>query len=549
MANEVKLPRLGQGMEAGTVNKWLKSEGDTVAKGEPLFEVDTDKVTQEVESDFAGVLLKIVLQEGEAPVGQTIAYIGEAGEEVKAQPAEPADAGSASEVAPPVVAPAPTTSASAPAEVQSNGGRIKASPLARRIARERGIDLRSLRGTGPEGRIVAEDVERGEITAPAPAAVPTGEIESVPLTNIRKTIARRLTAAWEAPVFQLTVSADMTRANELVAAARELNPDVRVTVTDLLAKVCAHALMRHRDVNVQYTEDALLRFPTANVGIAVAAPQGLVVPVLRSVERLTLAELAVARGDVVGRARESKLTVAGPGGRHVDDLQPRHVRDRAVRRGAQSAAGGDPRGRCDTRHAGGSRRRGRGAADHEHDADSRSPGRRRCRGRGLPAHGQAVRGRARAGVVIRHGSFADVPFMRSMLAHAYAWRVNALDAEIPLTRYVDNWGRAGDLSLVAHETGNRVGAAWFRLFAADEPGYGFVDEQTPELSISVVPSRRRHGVGQELLDALLEKAKAAGHAAVSLSVEQDSPSSPFYERNGFTPAGEQDGGLVMKRAL
>ena len=100
----------------------------------------------------------------------------------------------------------------------------------------------------------------------------------------------------------------MTRANELVAAARELNPDVRVTVTDLLAKVCAHALMRHRDVNVQYTEDALLRFPTANVGIAVAAPQGLVVPVLRSVERLTLAELAVARGDVVGRARESKLT-------------------------------------------------------------------------------------------------------------------------------------------------------------------------------------------------------------------------------------------------
>ena len=97
--------------------------------------------------------------------------------------------------------------------------------------------------------------------------------------------------------------------------------------------------------------------------------------------------------------------------------------------------------------------------------------------------------------MIRNGSFADVPFMRSMLAHAYAWRVNALDADIPLTRYVDNWGRAGDLALVAHETGNRVGAAWFRLFTAGEPGYGFVDEQTPELSISVVPSRRRHGRG------------------------------------------------------
>jgi pyruvate dehydrogenase E2 component (dihydrolipoamide acetyltransferase) len=191
----------------------------------------------------------------------------------------------------------------------SNGGRIKASPLARRIARERGIELSSLQGTGPDGRIVAEDVERGALAKPsAPAAIPTGEIESVPLTNIRKTIARRLTAAWEAPVFQLTVSADMTRANELVARNRELNPDVRVTVTDLLAKVSAQALMRHRDVNVQYTEDALLKFPTANVGIAVAAPQGLIVPVIRSVERLSLAEVGAARADIVGRARENKLT-------------------------------------------------------------------------------------------------------------------------------------------------------------------------------------------------------------------------------------------------
>jgi pyruvate dehydrogenase E2 component (dihydrolipoamide acetyltransferase) len=286
-------------MEAGTVNKWLKSEGDTVAKGEPLFEVDTDKVTQEVESDFAGVLLKIVLPSGEAPVGQTIAYIGEAGEEIKAAPApkqpEP-DSAQPNQVRESAPAPAPAPS--------SNGGRVKASPLARRIARERGIDLHAVQGTGPDGRIVAEDLERAQ---PA-VALPSAEIESIPLTKIRKTIARRLTAAWEAPVFQLTVSADMTRANALVAAARELNPDVRVTVTDLLAKVCAHALMRHRDVNVQYTEDALLKFPTANVGIAVAAPQGLVVPVLRSVERLTLAEVSAARDEVVSRARESKLT-------------------------------------------------------------------------------------------------------------------------------------------------------------------------------------------------------------------------------------------------
>jgi pyruvate dehydrogenase E2 component (dihydrolipoamide acetyltransferase) len=305
MASEVKLPRLGQGMEAGTVTKWLKSEGETVAKGDPLFEIDTDKVTQEVESDYDGVLLKIALAEGEAPVGQTIAWIGEQGEEVAESPAPQAEK------------PAPTVpEPQAPEQVSdtkvsdtsgSNGSsRIKASPLARRIARERGVDLASLHGTGPDGRIVAEDVERGR-AAPS-GAVPVGEVESIPLTNIRKTIARRLTAAWQAPVFQLTVSADMTRANELVARARELNPDVRITVTDLLAKLCAQALMRHRDVNVQYTEDALLRFPTANVGIAVAAPQGLVVPVLRSVERQSLAEVAAGRGDIVGRARDSKLT-------------------------------------------------------------------------------------------------------------------------------------------------------------------------------------------------------------------------------------------------
>jgi pyruvate dehydrogenase E2 component (dihydrolipoamide acetyltransferase) len=311
MANEVKLPRLGQGMEAGTITKWLKSPGDTVEKGEPLFEIDTDKVTQEVESDYAGVLLKITLESGEAPVGQTIAYIGKEGEEVaEAAAPEPAEAAPEPEKVSDTAAPRETPAETKVSDTSgSNGGRIKASPLARRIARERGIELSSLQGTGPDGRIVAEDVERGAVSKPGgPAAVPTGDIESVPLTNIRKTIARRLTAAWQAPVFQLTVSADMTRANELVARSRELNPDVRVTVTDLLAKVCAQALMRHRDVNVQYTEDALLKFPTANVGIAVAAPQGLIVPVIRSVERLSLVEVGTARGDIVERARDNKLT-------------------------------------------------------------------------------------------------------------------------------------------------------------------------------------------------------------------------------------------------
>jgi pyruvate dehydrogenase E2 component (dihydrolipoamide acetyltransferase) len=318
MAVEIKVPRLGQGMEAGTVVKWLKSEGDRVEKGEPLYELDTEKVTQEVEADASGVLLKIAVQEGEVPVGTTVALIGEEGEKVEApEPEAPKVDETKAEEGGPAPArdeereqgreAAAAVAAEEPPAAVAADGRIKASPLARRIARERGIDLASLRGTGPEGRIVAEDVERA-VAAPAPAPVATpGEVESRPLTSIRKTIARRLTVAWEVPVFQLVVSADMTRADDLLARLKERDPDVRITVTDLLTKVCAVALMRHREVNVQYTDEAILVFPSANIGIAVAAPQGLVVPVIRSAERLSLGEIAAARSDVVGRAREAKL--------------------------------------------------------------------------------------------------------------------------------------------------------------------------------------------------------------------------------------------------
>jgi pyruvate dehydrogenase E2 component (dihydrolipoamide acetyltransferase) len=307
MAAEVKLPRLGQGMESGTIVQWLKSEGDQVAKGEPLYEVDTEKVTQEVEAEVAGVLLKIAVPEGEVAVGQTIAFIGEQGEEVPAISARPEPETAREE--PPSQRPEPAPVSAAAPSTQADG-RVKASPLARRIARERGVDLGALSGTGPEGRIVAEDVERAA-AAPAPAAPaaapPPGEVESVPLTSVRRTIARRLTAAWEVPVFQLQVSADMSRANDLLAERKALDPDARVTVTDLLTKICAQALMRHPEVNVQFSDEALLRFPSANVALAVAAPQGLVVPVIRSAERLSLAEIAAARADVVERARAGKL--------------------------------------------------------------------------------------------------------------------------------------------------------------------------------------------------------------------------------------------------
>jgi pyruvate dehydrogenase E2 component (dihydrolipoamide acetyltransferase) len=318
MATEVKLPRLGQGMESGTIVKWLKSEGEPVKKGEPLYELDTDKVTQEVEAEASGVLLKIAITAGEVEVGKTIGFIGEQGEEVAATSGNGAQASAETSADPPkreeaAVAAAPQ---SAPSDAAANG-RIKASPLARRIARERGVDLAQISGTGPDGRIVAEDVERAQAQPTPPSdklslgavPVPSAEVESRPLSNVRKTIARRLTQAWTVPAFQLTVSADMTRANELVQKQRELYPDVRITLTDVLTKISAQALMRHPDVNVQYSDDTLLAFPNADVGIAVAAPQGLVVPVVRGAERLTIAQVAQVRADLVGRARDGKLRV------------------------------------------------------------------------------------------------------------------------------------------------------------------------------------------------------------------------------------------------
>ena len=327
MATEIKLPRLGQGMESGTLVRWLKQEGEHVEKGEPLYELDTEKVTQEVEADASGVLLKIAVQEGEVPVGQTIAVIGEEGEDVpEAEPEaapeaevdeEPQEEGSRAPARDEERERGREASVEAkPAEEQATtvDGRVKASPLARRIAREKGVELAQIRGTGPEGRIVAEDVERA-LAAPAPTAGPAAapsEPEVVQLTSVRKTIARRLTEAWQAPVFQISMSADMTRAQEvreqLVERMRE--GETKPTVSDVLTKVCAAALMRLPEVNAHFVEETVRRFPTANVGMAVATDRGLLVPVIHGAERLSLAEIAAARADLVARAREAKLQQA-----------------------------------------------------------------------------------------------------------------------------------------------------------------------------------------------------------------------------------------------
>jgi pyruvate dehydrogenase E2 component (dihydrolipoamide acetyltransferase) len=331
VSNQITLPRLGQGMESGVIVRWLKSEGDQVEKGEPLYELDTEKVTQEVEADASGVLLKILANEGEEiEVGKAIAVIGEQGEEVSTPEAEAEEPSEVTEKEDQEEGePAPErederergreAGPAGPSEPQqrvdggrATGERVKASPLARRIAKERGIDLSQLRGTGPEGRIVAEDVERAGVApqrAPAAAPAPSGEVEVVKLNQMRKTIARRMTEAWEAPAFQISMSADMTAAIRLREALLERAEEggVRPTYSDILTKVVALALMRHRDMNAHFAGDEVHLFPTANIGIAVAIPHGLVVPVIASCESKTIPEIASARADIVGRTREGKL--------------------------------------------------------------------------------------------------------------------------------------------------------------------------------------------------------------------------------------------------
>ena len=328
MATDVKLPRLGQGMESGVIVRWLKSEGEPVAKGEPLYELDTDKVTQEVESELDGVLTKIVVPEGDVEVGATVAVIESDG----ASPA-PAEAQAEAARHPPRIRlpTAPKRRPRHPSRLPLRRPRppTAARPLrlrhVSRHRRSRGAWLASAVSTSRHSR---EQAPRGESSpttsseqprataAPAtpstaPPALPAGEVETVPLTSIRKTIARRLTEAWSAPVFQLGVSADMT---EVLALREQLverlaEGDVKPTVNDVLVKLAGAALMRHIPVNATFTGEEIQRHPSAHVGIAVAAPQGLVVPVIRDADRRTVQEIARARADLVGRARDNKLTL------------------------------------------------------------------------------------------------------------------------------------------------------------------------------------------------------------------------------------------------
>jgi pyruvate dehydrogenase E2 component (dihydrolipoyllysine-residue acetyltransferase) len=320
MASEVKLPRLGQGMESGVVVKWLKSEGAPVEKGEPLYELDTDKVTQEVESPLSGLLLKIVLPEGEAAVGATIAYIGEEGEQVPETAAESKPPKLEPEQTPQPqleVVPAPVTLALAPSlDGTEPDLRKRASPLARRLARERGLDLEGMTGSGPEGRIVAVDVKRAAAldSAPGPpvsvGAVP-GAVERIPLTNVRRTIARRLSEAWQAPAFQLTTAAEMNEVLAMRARLRERRQagEQPPSIADFLTKACAQALIRYPGVNALWLANAIEIHHSVDIGIATATDRGLIVPVLRACEQKSLSELALARRDLVARTLEGTIAL------------------------------------------------------------------------------------------------------------------------------------------------------------------------------------------------------------------------------------------------
>ncbi|MCW2922335.1 MAG: Dihydrolipoamide acetyltransferase component of pyruvate dehydrogenase complex [Thermoleophilia bacterium] len=352
MATQVKLPRLGQGMDEGKVLQWLKGEGDTIEKGDELYEVETEKVNVEVEAPAGGTILKVLVDAGQTvAIGTTLAWIGEPGEDVPAgggddaasagsntakDPAsdstptkvksEPVAAAARAESAPakpaqatPAEAPAAPAPAPAAAPQPGASDRVKASPLARRMASERGIDLATLSGSGPDGRIVARDLETAA-QAGAAAAAPTAAssssyegqagVERVELTSMRRTIARRLGEAWTAPSFILNRAVDMSAANELRARMLKTvkEGDVRPTVSDILTKAAAVALRKHREMNAHWAEDAILRFEAAHVGLAVATDAGLVVPVIRDAHAKTVKEIAADRKVLVDKARNGKLT-------------------------------------------------------------------------------------------------------------------------------------------------------------------------------------------------------------------------------------------------
>ncbi|MEY4225634.1 MAG: hypothetical protein RL190_391 [Actinomycetota bacterium] len=325
MAEELVMPRLSDTMERGTIARWLKREGDAFTSGEVLAEIETDKALMELNAYDDGVLLRILVPDGgEADLGAPIAIVGQAGEEV---PDPPAGAAGEPVAAPPVDAePAAPSSASATAPA-TPAAELRASPVARRLAGEHGIDLRVLagRGSGPDGRIVKVDVERligklGEgpaLTAAGPTPAPpkpvpaslAGEVRIERPSSMLRAIAQRMGESnGPIPHFYVESQVDMRRALDL---RRELNEalagDAKVSVTDMIVRASALALMEHPEVHRSWVAEGLAYHPHANVGIAVALDEGLIVPVVRQAEARSLVEIARTADDLAERARAGRL--------------------------------------------------------------------------------------------------------------------------------------------------------------------------------------------------------------------------------------------------
>ncbi|MBN8849526.1 MULTISPECIES: pyruvate dehydrogenase complex dihydrolipoamide acetyltransferase [unclassified Sphingomonas] len=323
MSIEIKMPALSPTMEEGTLAKWLVKEGDTVKAGDLMAEIETDKATMEFEAVDEGTVEKIVVAEGTdgVKVGEVIMLLSGEGEvaapKKAAPPAEPKK-----EAPAPARAETPKT-APTPAQ-QVDGDRVKASPLARRIASQKGVDLAGVAGSGPNGRIVKADVEDAKpgvaaaAAAPAsagvapatPAQVPDIPHEATKLSNMRKTIARRLTESkQQVPHIYLTVD---VRLDKLLRLRSELNASleprgVKLSVNDLMIKALAVALVQVPKCNVMFTPDQLISFQRADISVAVSTPEGLITPVITKADTASLSSISTRMKDLAARARDRKL--------------------------------------------------------------------------------------------------------------------------------------------------------------------------------------------------------------------------------------------------
>jgi pyruvate dehydrogenase E2 component (dihydrolipoyllysine-residue acetyltransferase) len=344
--SRVVMPKLSEQMETGKIIKWLKQEGDRVQSGDILAEVETDKADVEMEAFGAGVLRKILVSAGDTvPVGALIGVIAEPGDDIAAvvsqagggaTAAAPAPAAAAPEMAsrpaavppqprredPAARTPAPSTGPTAPARpVQpmtsapvpsAASGRVKASPLARKIAAQSGVDLRLVHGSGPGGRVVRRDVEAASAGgATQPVAVPATagvEFEDRPLSQMRALIAKRMPLS-KAPVPHFYVSSEvaMDRGWALREELNGLEGQPKISVNDLVIRACALALMQHSGVNASFQGEAIRVFHRAHIGIAVALEEGLITPVLRDAHLKSLAQIAAESRDLAERARNRKL--------------------------------------------------------------------------------------------------------------------------------------------------------------------------------------------------------------------------------------------------